>query len=121
MPYITKDRRDEMYETFVDFLSVLQEMNWEEGDMNYVINVMCKHALRHHGRSYKNLNRLVGMLESAKAEFIRREMNPYEDSKIEINGDVDFVEYDYTYVIIEPKEEDADDLALQDRRRSRDD
>lgn len=101
MPYILQERREELYETFVDFISVLEEMGWEEGDMNYVITVLCKHAVRHHGRSYKNLNKIVGMLESAKAEFIRREMNPYEDIKIGMNGDVEFVDYDYTHAIVE--------------------
>jgi hypothetical protein len=38
--------------------------------------------------SYRILNNAVGAAESAKTEFQRRIVGPYEDSKIAENGDV---------------------------------
>ncbi len=104
MPYILKERRKEIDEDLVHLLFNLQEYEFNEGDMNYVMSVICKHALRQHGCCYANLNMIVGVLESAKAEFIRREMAPYEDGKIELNGDIEFVDYD-SAALIEVEEE----------------
>ena len=41
-----------------------------------------------HGKSYSVMNEIVGALECAKLEMYRRIYAPYEDEKIEANGDV---------------------------------
>ena len=40
------------------------------------------------GLNYQTCNDVMGALEGAKAEFYRRVVGPYEDQKIEENGDV---------------------------------
>ena len=39
-------------------------------------------------QDYQRINDILGALEGAKLEFVRRVVNPYEDSKIKDNGDV---------------------------------
>jgi hypothetical protein len=38
--------------------------------------------------SYQSINDVLGALEGAKLEFYRRIAAPYEDTKIQENGDV---------------------------------
>jgi len=38
--------------------------------------------------NYARINTIIGAIESAKAEFQRRVVAPYEDTKIRSNGDV---------------------------------
>jgi hypothetical protein len=40
------------------------------------------------GKNYKHINEIIGVLECAKQEFYRRVAAPYEDTKIQENGDV---------------------------------
>jgi len=42
------------------------------------------------GLSYSNVNEIIGALECIKLELYRRVAAPYEDLKIEENGDVYF-------------------------------
>jgi hypothetical protein len=44
--------------------------------------------LKTNGMSYQNINELIGVLECAKLELYRRVASPYEDEKIQSNGDV---------------------------------
>lgn len=62
-------------------------MDCVAGFINYVITYIIK-ALWAFDPSYQTANAIVGALECAKQEFIRRTLNPYEDRKIEENGDV---------------------------------
>lgn len=59
-----------------------------EGELNYFIFTMFKHYIRKVGRNYATLNGLMGIFECCKAEFYRRIVAPYEDTKIHENGDV---------------------------------
>ncbi|MBU2542645.1 hypothetical protein KJ785_03735, partial [Patescibacteria group bacterium] len=61
-------------------------MESRAGELNYSITKLLL-ALKGAGK-YKDYNELVGALESAKLEFYRREIAPYEDIKVEENGDV---------------------------------
>ena len=76
MPYIKKERREEIEE--------LESI----GELNYFITTMCKSWLEQHGTSYTSINDVIGALECAKLEFYRRIAVPYEDIKIKENGDV---------------------------------
>ncbi len=58
------------------------------GDLNYMISLMAKAYIDAKGLRYEHLNAVVGALDSCKAEFQRRVVAPYEDRKIEENGDV---------------------------------
>lgn len=58
------------------------------GELNFVISDIVDSYLIRNGRSYVTLNEVVGVLECAKLELYRRIAAPYEDTKIEENGDV---------------------------------
>ena len=58
------------------------------GDLNYAITKLINNYIKDHGQSYMILNDVVGALECAKLELYRRVIGPYEDQKIEENGDV---------------------------------
>jgi hypothetical protein len=58
------------------------------GELNYQITQIVLGYLNEQTANYDTLNAIVGALESAKAEFQRRVVAPYEDRKIEENGDV---------------------------------
>ena len=90
MPYITKDRRrklDPLIEKLSDELRIVGDCD-NMGDYNYVVTRLLHNSIRKDGMCYKYLNNIVGMLECCKAEFLRKVISPYEDKKIEENGDV---------------------------------
>lgn len=77
MPYLPEARRE-----FVDATGPVSA-----GDLNYEITSLCDRYLD--GRvDYEAVNKVIGVLECAKLEFYRRIAGPYEDTKIEQNGDV---------------------------------
>ncbi len=58
------------------------------GELNYALTAIVAAYVVDRGLSYQTCNDIVGALEGAKAEFQRRVVAPYEDSKIASNGDV---------------------------------
>jgi hypothetical protein len=58
------------------------------GDMNYCFSMLCKHFIETFGESYANYSTCISSLECAKLELYRRKIAPYEDQKIEENGDI---------------------------------
>ena len=79
MPYIEQNIRD--------ILDIGEIHPVVPGDLNYVIT---KAVVRFLGKSpnYAMFNAAVGALECAKLELYRRMVAPYEDEKIDLNGDV---------------------------------
>jgi len=84
MPYILPSKR-EILNPILDSLAPLIE---EAGDLNYICTVLAQKFIVQQGKSYKNLNAAMGALECCKLELYRRVAAPYEDEKIEANGDV---------------------------------
>jgi len=60
------------------------------GELNYIFTQICINYLKKKGNNYQNVNDIIGALDSCKLEFYRRQVAPYEDLKIEENGDVYF-------------------------------
>jgi len=58
------------------------------GELNYAITRLCNDYLALCGTSYQTYNDIVGALEGCKLEVYRRQVAPYEDDKIDQNGDV---------------------------------
>ena len=58
------------------------------GELNYAITMLAHFFLPSIGLRYKNLNEVVGVLESAKQEFYRRIVAAFENEKIAENGDL---------------------------------
>lgn len=77
MPYILKSQRDRA-----------EREPENAGELNFAITKLIKGYLRYTGNRYQALNDVLGALEGAKLEFYRRVVVPYEDGKIEENGDV---------------------------------
>ena len=82
MPYVEKAQRISMNQEIKDIPM------GSPGNLNYAITELCLYYLKVHGVKYTTYNDIVGALECCKHEFIRREVNDYEDLKIQQNGDV---------------------------------
>lgn len=81
MPYIPLPARD-------DLDPLVRRNSLTAGELNYQITSLVNDWLTRHGRSYDGINQVVGVLECAKLELYRRIAGPYEDMKVETNGDV---------------------------------
>ena len=89
MPYITQTERTEMdygLALLKAYLGLDEEL--PVGKLNYIISTLMSHVIDTHGISYSTGNNLIGLLECAKQELYRRILTPYEDVKMELNGDV---------------------------------
>jgi hypothetical protein len=96
MPYIPQKSRDK-YDALINELAFkLNSMNSNDkiaGDLNYILfrlaGILCNESSG--GRkTYARKAVVSSAMSEAQAEFRRRLMAPYEDEKIEINGDVEF-------------------------------
>jgi len=88
MPYITKNARTTWEPALNKLAEAIHHYGCSPGDLNYLITNLIDIYMARKGLNYTHLNDVVGALESAKAEFQRRVVAPYEDSKIKENGDV---------------------------------
>lgn len=92
MPYIKQERREE-YDNLVDEIARrVYKLNCDDctqfcGDVNYIITTLLEKTFKDN-TCYSDCNEIVGILECAKLEFYRRKAAPYEDTKVELNGDV---------------------------------
>lgn len=77
MPYIPRDDRDEAPLRLAS-----------AGELNFAVTCLINAYLRTHGKRYETMNAVIGALESAKLEFYRRVVAPYENQKQAQNGDV---------------------------------
>ena len=85
MPYIKQERREEFAEIGSSGKHPPMDV---AGELNYEITLKALRFLNQHGTSYATINNIIGALECAKLEFYRRLAAPYEDTKIQENGDV---------------------------------
>ena len=95
MPYIKKEDRKDLDKHIKKLGKIIAERNIANctcicGDLNYTVTKLIKETLKAENveKSYAQLNEIIGMLESCKLEFYRREVAPYEDKKIKENSDV---------------------------------
>ena len=79
MPYIKSEARDRL---------AAGEFPQDAGELNYTITKMLLRYLKEKGKSYANINEIMGVLNCVTQEFYRRWAAPYEDEKIRENGDV---------------------------------
>lgn len=77
MPYIKRDQRE----------LVESQGPVSAGDLNYIFTMIIQDFLPSPAR-YADYNEVIGALECCKLELYRRMIAPYEDKKIEENGDV---------------------------------
>lgn len=82
MPYIKAKERDRIHVN-----SSLIRCS-SPGELNYAICQLAINYLNDREMSYTTLNDIIGAMEGAKLEFVRRVVNKYEDHKISENGDI---------------------------------
>ena len=87
MPYIKQEDRNKL-DIYIEELCQALSQDNNEGEYNYAITKLIHNYVASKGKNYKTLNSAVGILECAKAEFIRVVVSPYEDIKIKENGAV---------------------------------
>jgi len=94
MPYIGKEVRadyDELtIKKFRDWMRTRARQGESKtlpGDINWLISSVIW-AVFDVNPSYRAGNEIMGILESVKQEFYRKKLGPYEDKKIEENGDL---------------------------------
>ena len=75
MPYIPQSRRERVDDLAPDHV----------GDLTYAIYKLCRAYPSLH---FQDKAEVIAALECAKLEYYRRHVAPYEDQKIEENGDV---------------------------------
>ena len=81
MPYIPADQRRNYCARQIDTFT-------HPGQLNYAISDLLTIYQKDRGLSYQTINDILGALEGAKAEYYRRVAVPYEDTKIQLNGDI---------------------------------
>lgn len=67
-----------------DALDTLTREIHSPGERTY-----CLYCLLHGATNYEEMNARLGCLDAAGKEYYRRVVSPYEDTKIEDNGDID--------------------------------
>jgi hypothetical protein len=83
MPYIKQQRRG-----ILAGASEYGRLAESTGELNYSLTMVVIGYLKQRGLTYGTINDIVGALEGAKLEFVRRVAGPYENRKIVANGDV---------------------------------
>lgn len=88
MPYIPRKDRQQ-YQAAISELAQLvpQDRMSRPGHMNYIISLLINRVYGPELR-YADHNEVVGVLTCVQQEFYRRFTSPYEDQKIDIEGDL---------------------------------
>ena len=87
MPYINQTDRVKFDYALDTIVALLKRNPNYEGDLNYCLSHLVN-ALLEDNLRYAEVNRIIGALECAKLEIYRRLVAPYEDLKVDENGDV---------------------------------
>ena len=89
MPYIKPEDRKKI-DIYNDYYTDALSVNSIDtaGEIQYAIARIIKSYIERKGLNYQHCNDVMGALAGEQMEFYRRQVSPYEDTKIEINGDV---------------------------------
>ena len=83
MPYIKQEDRPKIDE----FVKPLAYQISNPGEFNYAVTCLT-HMILDKKLNYEAINAMIGALECCKLEIYRRVAAPYEDNKVNLNGDV---------------------------------
>jgi len=87
MPYIKPEDRCRLE----DYFNSKYPAPGTPGELNYLFTQLINIYIHQNDRlNYLAINDCIGALECAKFELYRRVAAPYEDRKIDENGDVDY-------------------------------
>ena len=81
MPYVPQEVRRGIKPVF-------RRVPESSGELNYQITCLMLDYMTAHNLNYQTINDIMGAAEGAKQEFYRRVAIPYENHKIDLNGDV---------------------------------
>lgn len=84
MPYIKQEERAQFDDAILDLAESCETV----GQLNYIISKLCLAVAMNSPADYTSFNGIDGVLGLAQAEFRRRVIFPYEESKREENGDL---------------------------------
>lgn len=87
MPYIKQSDRP-TYDK--DIESLTKNIN-SSGETNYVITSLLHLLVQKNGMNYDCVNTLMGVLTCVQQEFYRKVVVPYEELKIQENGDINIL------------------------------
>jgi len=95
MPYVSEVARRHLAPYLDDLIQLLEHKNTVQtpGELTYLLyRIMLAYLtginIQTGGQSYGTLSEVLACVESAKLEFYRRKIAPYEDLKIGQNGDL---------------------------------
>lgn len=89
MPYIKNEDKLKFDKILQEVLNAFSEPPGPlSGELNYLISSIIREYINAKGLRYATLNDVIGVLDSAKMEFYRRVVAPYEEEKMKENGDV---------------------------------
>ena len=80
MPYIKFTRRIQL-----DY----NERPENPGELNYVLTTTINDYIKNNKKCYQTYNDIMGVLNCIQMEIYRRIVAPYEDTKIQENGDLE--------------------------------
>ena len=83
MPYILQNQRPYFTPSLPD-----NHKFSVPGELNFALTKIIQKYVKDVGACYSTFNDIVGALECAKLEFVRRVVANYENQKINENGDV---------------------------------
>lgn len=94
MPYIKAKDREQLDSCIEAFDGEIHTV----GELNYVVTRIALRLLQRMGRNYNNISNIIGTLTLVPSEINRRLVHPYEDLKIQENGDVhEFEEFNKAF------------------------
>jgi len=93
MPYIKQELRDKIDREINVLVAKIKEASGLDGKkmigmLNYTIMRLLMGSFVDGKVSYEKINRINGLMSDIQQEFYRRVAAPYEDKKIEENGDL---------------------------------
>jgi hypothetical protein len=87
VPYINRQDRIHWGKLLKPLLENFGE-GTSAGELNYIITRLVKTFVDTRGGNYEAHNAAYGVLDCVAREFYRRQTSPYEDDKIQVNGDL---------------------------------
>jgi len=85
VPYTKQEERDPQYMALQKLAQVIKN----KGDLNHAIcELTAMLMMQTGGMGYTNVSNWIDGVHGAERELTRRLLNPYEDVKIEENGDL---------------------------------
>lgn len=90
MPYINFSKRAEFDKEIDLLIEKLKSKSNDDlsGQLNYVISRLAWSLCTEKNMRYARMNTIIGALDCVKMEFYRRIAAPYENKKIESEGDI---------------------------------